>query len=347
MSQAYYGPLADPKEIELERTFVAGDCVSGVGYGIQLVLFSSCASYLWGRRKAGNRSSMFLLAYMTLLLLVETLFLAVQARTVQDIYVDNRNYPGGPWAYFLATQDKEINVMFYATLFLLTFLADLLIIWRCWVIWRVSGAYAAYAAIALPVLMALGSFALGTLWTLQSSQPGLSLYSDTPRAYGTAYFFLSLFTNIILTGLIVLRLWMHRRQSRGVDLLPQEHLKEYYSISTFVVESAALYSTFAIIFIVTYMVDHPINQIALTVASSSQQISGYWIIYRVARGKAWTQDSLTASHGAKSGIDFAPRGQTTTTDTMGLQSTIDVQSYDRSTTADEKKGQNDSYVSQV
>lgn len=36
-----------------------------------------------------------LLGYMTCMLLIELLFIAVQARTIQMIYVDNRNYPGG------------------------------------------------------------------------------------------------------------------------------------------------------------------------------------------------------------------------------------------------------------
>lgn len=65
---------------------------------------------------------------MSLMLAVSTLFAAVQAHTVQDVYVDNRNYPGGPWTYFLSSQTKAHNVMFYATLFLLTFLADLLVV---------------------------------------------------------------------------------------------------------------------------------------------------------------------------------------------------------------------------
>jgi len=68
---------------------------------------------------------------MTLLLLIETLFCIVQARSVQLMYIDNRNYPGGPWQYFLDTQNLPINVMFYATLFVLTFLADLLVVSCC------------------------------------------------------------------------------------------------------------------------------------------------------------------------------------------------------------------------
>ncbi|EFI28731.1 hypothetical protein CC1G_13757 [Coprinopsis cinerea okayama7 len=239
--EPYYGPNASEKEIFIERTFVAGDLLVGIGYGIQLVLFTSCATFLWSqirsssrRNKRANRMSIFLVAYMSLLLTVETIYVAVQARTVQDIYVDNRNYPGGPWQYFLATQDKAINVIFYATLFLAAFLADLLVLWRCWVIWRAgSGAGPAYTAIAFPGLMLLASFVMGTLWTLQPSQPGLSLYSALPRAYGMSYFFISLGSNIVLTILIVVRLLMYRRAM--LQSLPADYAKDYYGLVTIVV----------------------------------------------------------------------------------------------------------------
>lgn len=65
---------------------------------------------------------------MTLLLAVETMFVGVQANTVIVMYVDNRNYPGGPWQWFLATQYLAINVIFFATLFVLTFLCDLIVV---------------------------------------------------------------------------------------------------------------------------------------------------------------------------------------------------------------------------
>ncbi|EAU92428.2 hypothetical protein CC1G_00647 [Coprinopsis cinerea okayama7 len=308
--EPYYGPNASPKDILLERTFVAGDLLTGIGYGIQLVLFTSCATYLWGqirsssRNKSSKRTPVLLLSYMALLLIVETIYVAVQARTVQDIYVDNRNYPGGPWKYFLATQNKAINVIFYATLFIVTFLADLLVLWRCWVIWRAGGATApANLAIAVPILLLIASFVMGTLWTLQSSQPGLSLYSALPKAYGQSYFFISLGFNIIITILIVSRLMMYRRTA--LKSLPEGHGKEYYGLVTVVVESAAVYSIFAVLFLITYTIDHPINQVCLSFASSAQQIAGYWIIYRIAKGRAWTQRTL--AHNATSG--GAPRIQ--------------------------------------
>lgn len=101
-----------------------------ISTGVQLVLWVTCALYLWKLRQRG-RQTLLLLCYITLLLIVETIFSVVQARTVQVIYIENRNYPGGPWQYFLDTQYLAINVIFYATLFVITFLCDLLVVSLC------------------------------------------------------------------------------------------------------------------------------------------------------------------------------------------------------------------------
>ncbi|KAG6911289.1 hypothetical protein DXG01_002128 [Tephrocybe rancida] len=300
----YYGPDESPHDILLERTFVAGDFVCGTGYGAQLVLYMSCATFLWNTRNTRSQSR-YLLAYTTLLISIETLFMIVQAKTVQDIYIDNRNYPGGPWVYFLATQNLPINVMFYATLFILTFLSDILVLWRCWVIWNAAGRnLAAYAVTAIPAVLLLASFAMGTLWTLQSSQPGLSMYSALPQAFGTAYYITSLSVNILLTILITVRLLLYRR--KVLSTLPSEHGAHYVSLVTIMVESAALYSLLAFIFVVTYAINNPLNQIFLGAASSGQQIAGYLIIYRLAEGRAWDKDTLENSVTTKQSLSFAP-----------------------------------------
>ncbi|KAK7693889.1 hypothetical protein QCA50_003462 [Cerrena zonata] len=129
--------------------------------------------------------------------MVETIFVIIQARTVQVLYVDNRKlYPGGPWAYFFAAQNLAINIIFYATLFSLTFLSDCLVLWRCWVIWVSAGRKLwAILAIIFPTIFLVASFVMGTLWTLQYSQPGLSFYSAHPLAHGTSFYAISLRLN--------------------------------------------------------------------------------------------------------------------------------------------------------
>ena len=109
---------------------------------------------------------------------------------------------------------------------------------------------------------------LGTLWTLQASHPGLSLYSKEPLAFGTAYFSLSLGANVILTALILVRLVMYRRTH--LAHLPAAHAQQYLSLVTLIIESAALYSVFAIAFLVSYAINAPINQVWLGFASAAQ-----------------------------------------------------------------------------
>ncbi|KAF7376506.1 hypothetical protein MSAN_00066600 [Mycena sanguinolenta] len=284
----YYGPVGESAAtIQYERNFIAGDVIVGTAYGIQLTLWANCALFLWKRSKQ-SRLSMLLLIYMTTMLLIESLFVAVQARTVQFIYIDNRNYPGGPWTFFLASQTAAINVIFYATLFLLTFLSDLLVLWRCWVIWAASGKHnLAWAAITFPIILLAASFVMGTLWTLESSHPDLSMYSALPQAYGTAYYALSLGSNIILTLLIIGRLITYRR--RLLENFPDEPASHYISLATVIIESAALYTIFAVLFLITYALNNPTNQVWLAV----HQIANLLIIYRVAEGSAWQQDTLS------------------------------------------------------
>ena len=71
---------------------------------------------------------LFIMAYLTVLLSLSSLWVAVGTWTTVDIYISNRNYPGGPWAYFLATQNLAENVIFIVAFFVLTFLSDFLVV---------------------------------------------------------------------------------------------------------------------------------------------------------------------------------------------------------------------------
>lgn len=109
---------------------------------------------------------------------------------------------------------------------------------------------------------------MGTVWTLQSSFPGLSLYSKQPLAFGTSYYAISLGLNIVLTGLILVRLLLYRRTH--LAHLPSGHAQQYLTLATLIVESAALYSIFAIMFLVSYAMNKPINQVWLGFAQAAQ-----------------------------------------------------------------------------
>lgn len=316
MSTKYYGPDEPADDVYLERTFLAGDFITGVGYGFQAALFINCAKLLYSRYSKSQRSAsyplfkkdgkaLFLLFYVTLLFAIETLYAVIQAQTIQSMYIDNRNYPGGPWAYFLATRNVLLNEIFYGSLFILTFLVDLLLLRRCWVIWTASGGRLIPSiVIALPALLVFASFVMvmGTLWNLKSYSQGFTLYSALPMAYGTAYYAISPAANMLLTILITARLLFYRRRAK--KYLRWEQISEYFSLSTILIESAALNSIFALVFVITFAIDHSLNQVFLGVASSAQQIAGYLIISRLAQNRAWNSTTLESGGSGSTLLQF-------------------------------------------
>ena len=111
---------------------------------------------------------------------------------------------------------------------------------------------------------------MGTLWTLQSSQPGLSFFGTLSLAYGTSYYAISLGSNIVMTILIIARLLIHRRTIMTTLGLSPEHARDYTSLATIVIESASLYYVFAIPFLIMYALHIPINQLFVSLANSTQ-----------------------------------------------------------------------------
>ena len=110
--------------------------------------------------------------------------------------------------------------------------------------------------------------AMGTLWDLKSYSRGFVLYSALPTAYGTAYYAISPAANMLLTILITARLLFYRHRAK--KYLRWEHISEYFSFLTILIESAALNSIFALVFVITFVIDHSLNQVFLGVASSAQ-----------------------------------------------------------------------------
>ncbi len=109
---------------------------------------------------------------------------------------------------------------------------------------------------------------MGALWTIESTRPGQSLYDRVPRAFGVAYFSLSLGVNVVLTTLIVARLLAFRRANAA--FLPPDHAARYLSLASLIVESAALYSLFAVAFLISYGLNAPVNQVLLGFAQAAQ-----------------------------------------------------------------------------
>ncbi|EPQ58308.1 hypothetical protein GLOTRDRAFT_72606, partial [Gloeophyllum trabeum ATCC 11539] len=216
-----------------------------------------------------------------------TLFLASSSRVAQMTFIDDRNFPGGPVVWQEAAYSIPSNLLGNVTFTIANWLADALMIWRCYIVW--TGRYV-WPVIAIPCLMWMASFAMGTILLTQVSRPGLSLWSTSSINFALTYFSISLSLNILVTLFILVRLLLHRREM--CKSLGEAYGKYYVAIAAILVESAALYAACSILFLVPYVLNHPLQFIFMQILSQVQIIAPLLVIVRVASGHGLTTASL-------------------------------------------------------
>jgi hypothetical protein len=132
------------------------------------------------------------------------------------------------------------------------------------------GKYSTLLCIHVPNSASLSSV-LGILFLYQISSPLSSPYSaaGTTTNFTLPYFFFELATNIIVTILIVLRLYFYRLHMKQA-LLGPGHVAEHTSVESMIVESAAIYSTFSLLFLIPFALKSPVANVFMQVLGEAQ-----------------------------------------------------------------------------
>ncbi|KAI0693072.1 hypothetical protein BC835DRAFT_1093748 [Cytidiella melzeri] len=282
-------------EIFTEKAFLQGALLSGVAYGTELPLFMMTFWLLWKRRSGTTLVRKYAyITYLVVIFILGTLFYASNAQFTQLAFIDNRNIEGGPGVYEETMFSVPVDELGNVCAIMSTWLCDALLVWRFYVIFN-NLRIPRFAVMLFPVLLWLGSFVTGLLFLLQVSANSPWVDGGTIN-WTIPFFALSLSLNIILTICIVLRLLIFRKYI--VSALGNSHGSQYTSIAAMVVESAAIFSIFSILFLVPFALNHPLNEIFFQALSGVQIIATVLIMFRVAQGKSW--DDNTAQQGVSS-----------------------------------------------
>ncbi|KAH9929362.1 uncharacterized protein B0H18DRAFT_1117406 [Fomitopsis serialis] len=300
MSNASWTPNEPADVLFSEKTWLQGAILTGVGYGVVFTLFTQCfRALLLDINRANMKRRVFFLIYITIMFILGTIFMAACAEMTQLSFVQYRDYPTGPSGYendeFSIPADEAGNVAFVLT----NWFADALLIWRCSVIYRGVGSNI-WIPLLLPALMYLTELAMGFLWLIQISTPASSPFQNGSASkinWTVPYFSIAVSLNVVVTLMIAARLWLYRY--RITSVLGMGHGSHYTGIAAMIVESAAIYSTFALLFIIPFGVGNAIANTFLQALSQVQIIAPLLIIYRVARGKGWTSNTSTAVMSSK------------------------------------------------
>lgn len=107
--------------------------------------------------------------------------------------------------------------------------------------------------------------AMSIMTIFQSAQPNANIFSAAAVDFAIPYWSLSIALNIIITGMIATRMIVLRR--RIVAVLGADHARTYTSIVALLTESAALYSTTMLVFVITYGLHSNALNIVLPISS--------------------------------------------------------------------------------
>ncbi|KAH0833224.1 hypothetical protein J3R83DRAFT_12284 [Lanmaoa asiatica] len=201
-------------------------------------------------------------------------------------------------------------------------LGDLVLIYRCWMVWGKN-----YYVVILPLLTSVSGFAciIAVLDLLLATNPSSPAPPAALVPLGLAGYTLPLCTNVIVTSLIVYRIWS---TSRTVHDSPF-HIGEGATrrAMMLLIESGALYLLFQFVFVVLFAVSNPAEAILAVMAVQIYGIAPTLIIIRVGLGISSEQTSGAVT---STRIKWVPRrgedtGTSATAYTDGLVTHTDLE----------------------
>ncbi|KAF8151342.1 hypothetical protein B0H34DRAFT_126251 [Crassisporium funariophilum] len=292
MSSTSWRPDVPASQLFEEKTWLQGGILSAVAYGVVVTLFFLNFVLLKDRIRAESSSvrrkqNTALLGYISVMFLLSTLTMASQAEYTQLGFIDNRDFPGGPAAYQKLMFSIPISNLGNVCFSLMNWLADVVLLWRCTVIYRAANV-SLVMVMACPTAMLLASFITGVIYLEEISRPGSSPWES--ELLTLIYGLISFSLNIVLTLMIVIRLYLHRR--RVVKAIGSRHASQYTSIMSMLIESAFVLDIVFLAFIIPFAFGNPIANIPLLTLVQVQTIASFMIIFRVATGTAWASGTI-------------------------------------------------------
>lgn len=112
------------------------------------------------------------------------------------------------------------------------------------------------------------SIALGILFLKQIGDGSQTPWQAHGINYTSPYYSMSLALNILVTIMIVARLLVYRHRINRV--MGKAHGTQYTYLAALIIESAAIYSTFSLLFLVPFAFKHPLSQLFLQALSPVQ-----------------------------------------------------------------------------
>ncbi|KAG0699507.1 hypothetical protein DFH29DRAFT_808925 [Suillus ampliporus] len=278
-----YTPQTD---LWLERSRLDGMVLGGVSYGVYFLLTVQAWIALMQQPRSGGKIAdhrRALIFYVFITFVFGTVGFAANAKYTEMIWIDLRDAPGGPAALIENEMSYHINVLALCSGHVQEWFMQALLLHRCFVIWNWE------RRVMIPMITLYIAMIAMSIVILTQASTGAVLYNIN---IVLVYLCMEVGLTVIYTILVAYRLLSMRSQMK--QIMAQYDSSTYDTVVLMVIESALLYSVFAVIFIVAFAMHlNGVSTICFLSIGSVQGIAQLFIIIRVARGRAVTHEWST------------------------------------------------------
>ncbi|TCD61212.1 hypothetical protein EIP91_008781 [Steccherinum ochraceum] len=253
-------------DLTVSRMAYVGNVLGNLGIGMYFVLASIAIRFLLKHRNE-TRPQKVVLGYTITMLATATIWFVCAARVNEIQTAVEKGLSEDLDGVEQSNLKKIINVAFVLNIWL----ADSLFICRLYIIWNRF-----LLIVIMPLLLWLGSVGVGITLSV-SLATGYSLLSEFTAELQSALFCLSVSVNVIVTICIAIR----------------RKVMSNYTVLAIIVESAALYAVFGVVFIPVVAKQMDLQFAMYPVIGSLAVISPTLIVLRIALGTAATATTVS------------------------------------------------------
>ncbi|OJT13692.1 hypothetical protein TRAPUB_9791 [Trametes pubescens] len=231
--------------IPLDKAYLTAIWLETLFYGINVCLFSSYVYILRFRHTRKVTPIIFWVA--VLMFCFSTVHVALGFCRLIWGFIDLRDMPGGPGAYFsdVSTPPNVAKVTIHSVN---SILGDSIVVWRCWHVWGGN-----WRVCVVPILLIIASAVCGFSQAIIFAEAKTvhSAFANELERWNGSLFSLSLVTNVVVTTLIAARIWFTTRETKEFGL---QSSFRYTKVLVLIVESAMIYSFALIVEITLYFI---------------------------------------------------------------------------------------------
>ncbi|KAJ8083121.1 hypothetical protein PM082_008990 [Marasmius tenuissimus] len=313
-----FDTLEDPGDLWFERATFVSTHLSSVGYGIHVAVFFTVTYFLLKKKM---QYKLLWLLFNGSLFAFGTISLACSIYYNENAWVNQREYPSGPFAYLFEQQALPTQTLGNTAAILASFFADATT--GCHPIRLELVGYRSTGVVLYRVFLSI-------LTTIQLALPDQTNWTPLSLPVWIVLMILPMW----LTALIAGRILYYRHELK--KLMGTEAAKVYTGVAAVVIESALPFTIISIILLGLFGDNNVAQNLFVSLMVQIECIAPEMIVLRVILGHAWTSQTLKPKKGLDIN-DVEARRRTFTPMAFAEPSTISV--ADSSTQMERSKSQ--------